>query len=125
MTLKIIKAQANRLILTLNELSDPLIESNWLFRFNKDQGGEEYLVFLTDLSPYPETYNEFEIIEGTQLTFLTDGDYKYEVYQMPDTDDTDYTRGISVEIGKARVVPAEIVRVAYTPNKNKNVYIRS
>jgi hypothetical protein len=125
MTLHVVKGQENRLVLTLSELADVDLPNNWLFVFTKDQGGEQYKLFLTDVSPFEEVYNQFALTEGSDVTFADNGDYKYEVYQMPDTDDLNQTRGQLVEVGKLRVVPASIERPAYTPNKNKHVYRRS
>lgn len=126
MTILITKGQANTFAVTLTELADADIALNWLFRFNKDQGDREYVVFLTDVSPHPERYNEFELSEGDQtgddLEFIDIGDYKYQAYQMPDTDDMDYTRGILVEIGKARILQVEPATVAYETTINQHVY---
>ena len=122
MTHEIHKGAENRIIVTLTELQDDSMGVNWLFRYNKDQGKNEHLVFLDDISVHTGRYNMFMLNEGTDVTFTYTGDYMYRVYQMPDTLDTDYTRGKLVEIGKAKVIEPEQSRNTYTPNKNKNVY---
>ncbi len=117
------KNQSNTFAVTLSELENPNVASNWLFRFRKDQSREsyEYLIFLTDTSPNTERYNQFDIVEGTDLT-LPLGDYEYRVYQMPDTNDTDYTRGTQVEIGKMRVIETPQNIPTFTPNNEALIY---
>jgi len=122
MTHEIHKGEDNRIIVTLTELQDDSVGVNWLFRYNKDQGNKEHVAFLDDISVHTGRYNMFMLNEGTDITFTYTGDYMYRVYQMPDTLDTDYTRGTLVEVGKARVIETEEVRNTYTPNTNKNVY---
>jgi len=117
------KNQSNTFAVTLSELENPNVASNWLFRFRKDQSREsyEYLIFLTDTSPNTERYNQFDIVEGTDLT-LPLGDYEYRVYQMPDTNDTDYTRGTQVEIGKMRLIDTPQNIPTFTPNNEALIY---
>ena len=117
------KNQSNTFAVTLTELENLNVASNWLFRFRKDQSREsyEYLIFLTDTSPNTERYNQFDIVEGTDLT-LPLGDYEYRVYQMPDTNDTDYTRGTQVEIGKMRVIETPQNIPTFTPNNEALIY---
>lgn len=109
-------------MVTLTELSDLLTPLNWLFRFISDQSEREYLTFLTDVSEATERYNSFPFTEGVDITFEEAGDYKYEAYQMPDTNDTDYTRGTLVEVGKVRVIDQEAANPAYNAEGNNNVY---
>lgn len=87
-----------------------------------DQGGAEYLLFLTDISADTERYNLFILDEGTDITFTTEGDYKYQCYQMPDTDDTDHTRGTLVETGKAVVFEVDAANPTFTPTNNEAVF---
>ena len=122
MTLLITKGQLKNLVVTLSELSDPQTPLNWLFRFESDQSTKDYLVFLTDVSEATERYNSFPFTEGVDVTFEEAGDYKYEAYQMPDTVDTDYTRGTLVEVGKVRVIDVEEANPAYNAESNENVY---
>lgn len=122
MTLLITKDEEEILVVTLSELSDQTQPVNWLFRFESDQTQQEYLVYLTDTSPAPERYNSFTFTEGVDVTFEETGDYKYEAYQMPDMIDTDYTRGLLVEVGKVRVIDTEVETPAYDATGNTNVY---
>lgn len=126
MTIQLTTNSINTFALTLTELANPDVEQNWLLRFNKDQGEREYLLFVDDISVAPERYNEFVLSEGEEtgddISFIDLGDYKYEAYQMPDTNDTDYTRGTLVEIGKMRLTEQQEDRSAYQTTINKNVY---
>ena len=111
MTLKIVKGQVSRIVVTLSELANPNNPSNWLFVFKKDQGGQVYKSYLTDVSLSPDNYNEFNLDED-ELSMMT-GDYEYRAYQMPDGGSEDESIGLLVEIGKARVVLPTITPVAY------------
>ncbi len=117
------KNQSNTFAVTLNELANPNVAYNWLFRFRKEQSKEsyEYLIFLTDDSPNTERYNQFDLVEGTDLT-IPIGDYEYRVYQMPDTNDTDYTRGTQVEIGKMRLIETPNVIPTFITNNENPIY---
>ena len=122
MTLLIEKGETKNLVVTLSELVDLTTPVNWLFRFISEQTEREYLTFLVDESTATERYNSFPFTEGVDVTFEETGDYKYESYQMPDTDDTDYTRGTLVEVGKVRVIDTEVENPAYDAEGNTNVY---
>jgi hypothetical protein len=117
------KNQLSTFAVTLNELANPNVAYNWLFRFRKEQSKEsyEYLIFLTDDSPNTERYNQFDITEGTDLE-MPIGDYEYRVYQMPDTTDTDYTRGTQVEIGKMRLIDTPQVIPTFITNNENPIY---
>jgi hypothetical protein len=120
MTLKILKNQINSLVLTLNELANPENPSNWLFVFTSEQSLQEVgKLYLTDLSEFPERYNKFELQEPETVEFVLAGDYKYEVYQMPDGDSLVITEGVLVEVGKLRVVEDETTVVYEAEVKNK------
>jgi hypothetical protein len=118
------KNQSNQFALTLSELANESEPSNWLFRFRKEQSKSsyEYLLFLVDESTNTERYNLFTLIEPTDVDFPLTGDYEYEVYQMPDTNDTDYSRGTRVEIGKMRLLTAATVTPTFTPNIEQTIY---
>ena len=101
----------NRLVVTLSELANLENPLNWLFVFKKDQGGQVYKTYLTDVSPSPDNYNEFNLDED-ELSMMT-GDYEYRAYQMPDGGSEEESIGLEVEIGKARVLLPTIAPVAY------------
>lgn len=117
------KNQTNPFALTLTELSDLNAASNWLFRFTLEQTKTyEYLIFLSDTSTNAERYNLFNLDLPTDVDFKFKGDYHYRVYQMPDQDDTDYTRGTLVEQGKMRLLDTVVAIPTFTPDSNINVY---
>lgn len=121
MTLKITKGQVSRLTVTLSELADASLPNIWLFVFKKDQGEQTYKVFLEDISEAEESYNQFLINEPLDVDFMT-GDYSYKVYQMPDEDDTDESRGVLVEIGKARIVKNDSATASFRIKKERKSY---
>lgn len=117
------KNQSNTIALTLSELASVNVASNWLFRFVLEQDKSyEYLKFLTDENTNFERFNLFTLVESTDITFKFKGDYTYYVYQMPDTNDTDYTRGILVESGKMRLIDTPITTPTFTPTTDTPIY---
>ena len=99
------QGQSNPIALTLSELSQTENPSNWLFRFVSEQSDEyEYLLYLTDVSVSINRFNLFTLIEGTDVTFRSLGDYEYYVYQMDDNISLDYSDGLLVERGKMRMI---------------------
>jgi hypothetical protein len=70
------------------------------------------IIELTDLSPSPSAYNEFDI----DVEFPADGDYRYQVYQ-----DEEMTH--LLEIGKIRVIDEnEVVNEVYDVQIENKVY---
>ena len=122
MTTLIYKATLNQLALTLSELESVSLDVNWLFRFVKDQGKQEYFCYLEDLNVSTARYNLFHLLEGTDVTFEYLGDYLYEVYQMPDGGSTDYSLGNRCEIGKIKVLDEVVVTPSFTPNLINKIY---
>jgi hypothetical protein len=117
MTLKIIKGQTSRLVVTLSELANLDNPSNWFFVFKKDQGSQVYKTYLSDQSTSPQNYNEFYLDE-TELNMMT-GDYEYRAYQMPDGGSEDESIGLEVEIGKARVIKVPVTVTSYTKTQTE------
>lgn len=125
MTLKIIKNQANTLILTLSELANPSIPSNWLFVFTRDQNNTIYgALQLADISSFTDRYNEFTLTEGVNddIEFPNVGDYQYECYQMPNDTSVNPLDGTIVEVGKVRVFDTEEEIIAYDAQITNKVY---
>ena len=117
------KNQSNTLALTLSELANPNVASNWLFRFVLEQDKSyQYLKFLTDENANFERFNLFTLVEPTDIDFKFKGDYTYYVYQMPDTNDTDYTRGTLVESSKMRLIDTPITTPTFTPTTDTPIY---
>jgi hypothetical protein len=117
------KNQSNRIALTLSELANVNVASNWLFRFVLEQDKSySYLKFLIDENSNFERYNLFTLDIPTDIDFKFKGDYTYYVYQMPDTNDTDYTRGSLVEFGKMRLLDTVVVTPTFTPTTDTPIY---
>lgn len=122
MTLKILKDQSNVLVLTLSELANPNVANNWLFVFTREQNNKVIdAIFLDDISNSTDRYNEFLLVEPTDIEFPSLGAYQYEVYQMPDTDSTDYSNALRVEIGKVLVVDTETT-ISYDAQITNDIY---
>lgn len=118
------QGSSNPIALTLSELSLSTIANNWLFRFVLEQSEEyEYLVYLTDVSQSVNRYNLFTLVEGTDVTFRSIGDYKYYVYQMPNGGSLDYTTGHEVESGKMRLIEStEETIPTFNVDTNTDIY---
>lgn len=107
MTLKILKNQQNKVVLTLSELAIESLPNNWLLVFTRDQTNETVdSIYVSDLSDHPNRYNEFLITEGEgeDIEFPASGFYTYRAYQMPNGGSTDVSTGHIVEIGKVLVI---------------------
>ena len=117
------KDQSNQIALTLSELANPSLANNWLFRFILEQDKSyEYLSFLTDENANIERFNLFTLVEPTDIDFKFKGDYAYYIYQMPDTNDTDYLRGELVEEGKMRLLNIITPTPTFTPTTTTPIY---
>ena len=67
-------------------------------------------------------YNLFTLVEGTDITLDLEGDYKYQVYQMPDNLSTDETEGELVETGKMRLIGIDVPDSVYSVSTNTSIY---
>lgn len=86
--MKITKAQANTITVTLNELTT-ISSPRYLFEFKSDQTHDfTYTLVGTDLSAHQERFNQFVITEKTNPdnsaaeVELSVGEYEYKVYQL-------------------------------------------
>lgn len=117
------KATANNIVVTLNELKSESLPNNWLFVFELEQDDNyTYRLYLNDISLFPERYNEFTLIEGTDVTFKFNGDYKYKAYQMPDGGSTDESLGLLVETGKMRLKEIETITPTFTADNLTTIH---
>lgn len=118
------QSQSNPIALTLSELSLSELPSNWLFVFTLEQSSEyQYKLYLTDVSQSVNSYNLFTLIEGTDVTFRSIGDYEYQVYQMPNGGSTDETQGHLVEIGKMRLIESTEEEIpTFNVDTNTDIY---
>ena len=120
------KGQSNVIVVTLTELKNEALPDYWLFVFSLDQaqGDEEYTyrIQLTDTSTSTNRYNLFTLVEGVDITFDLEGDYKYQVYQMPNNLSTDETEGELVETGKMRLIGIDVPDSVYSVSTNTSIY---
>lgn len=118
------QGSSNPIALTLSELSLESLPNNWLFRFVLEQSDEyEYLIYLTDVSQSVNRYNLFTLVEGTDVTFRSIGDYTYYVYQMTNGGSLDHTTGHEVEVGKMRLIEStEETIPTFNVDTNTDIY---
>lgn len=116
------KSVLNKLVVTLNELSSATEDLNWLFVFTLEQDDYyTYKIYPTEVNN-SERFNSFTFTEGVDVTFKFLGDYKYQVYQMPDGGSTNETLGILVETGKMRVIDTPEEVPTFTVTNTTQIY---
>ena len=69
-----------------------------------EQTDESYTCILSDSSLSPSRYNEFTIIDGTDVDFPIDGFYTYKIYEQANGSGNTDPAGLTiVEKGRAHV----------------------
>lgn len=74
--------QLNKFVVTLTQ-NTTVCDPEYLFQFVHIFSKEEVRMILSDVSPHPTRYNEFEFVEGQgvgQIPFPYEGQYNYYVY---------------------------------------------
>jgi hypothetical protein len=104
--LNITKQDTKVLYLTLTEkttISNP----TYLFSLKSRQTDNVKNFILTDISTYPERYNEFEFTEGdTEATTLEVGEHLYTIYAQIDPNNLNPNNSDEiVETGIFKVIP--------------------
>jgi hypothetical protein len=104
--LHITKQDTKVLYLTLTEkttISNP----TYLFSLKSRQTDNVKNFILTDISAYPERYNEFEFTEGdTEATTLEVGEHLYTIYAQIDPNNLNPNNADEiVETGIFKVIP--------------------
>jgi hypothetical protein len=104
--LHITKQDTKVLYLTLTEkttISNP----TYLFSLKSRQTDNVKNFILTDISVYPERYNEFEFTEGdTEATTLEVGEHLYTIYAQIDPNNLNPNNSDEiVETGIFKVIP--------------------
>lgn len=93
------KGAVNTICLTLRELSDLNYPMEWVIVFTLMQSDEyTYTLDKPDIGTNSD-YQEFELDEGTDITFKFLGDYSYKAYQKENN--------LLVEEGMMRVIEAQ------------------
>lgn len=95
------------MIVTVTELLNPLLPSNFLFVFALEQSqGEDSYVYkrqFENVSTSTIRYDQFVLNEPADINFRFEGDYSYKIYQMPNDTSTDESIGYLLEQGKMRL----------------------
>lgn len=100
--IKLEKNSTNTVVLTLSEKTT-ITNPYYLFEFTSDQTNEVKYIIPTDISVNKIRYNEFEIIEPTNIS-LTVGTYKYRIFEQNNNSNYD-TNGLNeVENGRVDVI---------------------
>ncbi len=111
------KNKTNTVILTLSEKTT-LTNAYYLFEFISDETNNKVYFIPTDISPNKVRYNEFTIIEPTNMS-LTVGTYKYTIYEQASSSNTNPSGLNVVEIGRVDVIGSTTAIPSVTYNKNK------
>lgn len=96
------KSSSNTVVLTLAEKTT-ITDAYYLFVFTSDEKNTVKKIIPTDISPNKIRYNEFTIVEPTDIS-LTAGTWKYEIYEQDNDTNTDTTGLNLVENGRVDVV---------------------
>lgn len=96
------KGASNTVILTLSEKTT-ITNPYYLFVFTSDEKNTVKKLIPTDISINKLRYNEFVIVEPTNVS-LTAGTWKYEIYEQASSTNTNTTGLNLVENGRVDVV---------------------
>jgi hypothetical protein len=96
----------------------------YLFEFVNDQTDTEHYCILTDASSTPVRFNEFTIIDATDVTFDTDGYYTYNIYEQANgSGNLDPTGLTKVEEGRVHVYVVDVAPNEYeNTTETRNAY---
>jgi hypothetical protein len=95
------KGTTNTICLSLRELSDINYPMEWQIVFTNEQSSDYVYTLDKPDTGTNSDYQEFELIEGTDITFRFNGDYEYKAYQKDNN--------LLVEQGMARVIESESI----------------
>lgn len=121
MNLIINKNQLNTVVLTLRELTTESMPELYLFRFTHDATNQRVIKQIPVTSSN-DRYDLFQILEGTDVSFPVAGDYRYEVFQVPNDTTLDPEDGIKVEEGKLEFNEIQVEIPSMTINYQAKVY---
>jgi hypothetical protein len=109
--------------MTLTELTT-ISNPEYLFEFTEEQTHTSVYSILTNISLSTTRYDEFTVIDGTDLDFPIDGFYTYNVYEQANgSGNLDPTGLDRVETGRAHVYVVDADPNEYTEaTSTENVY---
>lgn len=126
--LLVTKSTSNNLFVTFTEKAT-FSPADFALQLKNDQTGEVKYMNVTDISTWPNRYNEFVLIEDDSQADdpsigrlgLVHGWWSYVAYSMvvasPMSDPSDPNNWVEVvEIGKMLVVPTVTAQVQYDPS---------
>lgn len=111
----------NRAVVTVKELSRDDLPALYLWRFTHDATGETATAQIP-LASTNDRYDLFVIEEGQDITLPYPGDYRYEIYQMPNAESLDPAYGVKVEEGKMEFNETPVEVPAHNTNFTAKVY---
>ena len=124
--IKINKAQANIVVLTLKEKTT-LTNPKYLFVFKNDQTNVESKFIAADTSSYTDRYNKFTITEKAtspnnligEVTLSLDGFYTYTIYEQTSSTNLNPANATGVvETGKVQVFATIVADHTYSADSN-------
>lgn len=119
--LQINKGESKQWVLTLSEKTT-IANPYYLFVFINRVTNTEVAVILTDVSPFKERYNAFNVEEGETFT-LDACEHLYNVYAQTSSTNLNPTLANEiVEIGLLKVNEIYSNPVEYTPNLIEKIY---
>lgn len=107
------KEATNLICLTLREKSDINYPMEWLIVFTNEQSSDYTYTLNKNDEGSNSDYQEFELIEGTDITFKFLGDYEYKAYQKDNN--------LSVEEGMMRVIEPQ-TKTEFEVNNSVKIY---
>jgi hypothetical protein len=75
------KGQSNKFVVTLKE-KQTLTNPYFLFEFTNKVERNPIYVILTDVSGFPDRFNQFNIVEGTTVNLTEEGEWDYRVFEQ-------------------------------------------
>lgn len=100
--------------MTVTELTT-ITNPEYLFEFTEEQSHTSVYAILTNTSISTTRYDEFTVIDGTDLNFPIDGFYTYNVYEQANgSGNVDPTGLTKVETGRAHVYVVDTPPTEYT-----------
>lgn len=112
------KGQSNKFVVTLKE-KQTLTNPYYLLEFTNKVEKVPYYFIGTDVSGFPERFNQFNIIEGTTIRLDEEGEYDYRIFEQLSNSNTNPAlcdNLIPLEVG--------MVYVKGTPTIQKKQYVK-
>lgn len=122
------KGQSNTVTVTLKEKTT-LANPYYLFQFESKVTKQKVYAVPTDLSQYPNRYNQFQITESntptglSQVTLLPEGEWVYTVYEQTSSTNTNPANATGVvETGLCKVIGTTQSNTVYNTATTRTVY---